>query len=268
MKRTFNILKESTIKEYIYENISRNFYGFLKEHNVIYTVNGVIKNSYDMVNPNDVLEVTYDDIEQEGILSDLGIDVVYEDEYYIVVDKGPKVQSIPSKSNPEDSIFNRLLYYFKDTPYTVHLINRLDKETKGLILVAKSNYAAAIIKDFSKVYIAKTLNKLPEGLDMIDLPILKVEGQMKRKIDIKGKKALTLFNLVSEDNDLYTYQVNIKTGRTHQIRLHFSYLGSPLINDTLYGGSEYGDKTLGLVCSQIIFIHPITKEVLTLKSKY
>ena len=161
MKLTYLIDYDTTIKEFIYKKISRNFYGYLKEHNVSYLVNGIAKKSYEEIKINDELEITYDECKkQEGILSNKPLDILYEDEYYLVVYKPAHLQSIPSRNNPYDSVFNRLLYYFKDKSSTIHLLNRLDKETKGLILVAKNNYSAALLKNFSKKYIAITHNKL------------------------------------------------------------------------------------------------------------
>ena len=168
MKIEYIIDQDTTIKEFIYNNISRNFYGYLKEHDVIYLVNGIYKKSYDEVYPNDKLEISYqEEKNQDGILSSLKIDIIYEDDLFIVVDKEAHLQSIPSKGNPNDSVFNRLLYYFKDTNNTVHLINRLDKETKGLVFVAKSNYAAAIIKEVKKEYYAKTFDNTKEKLKKV-----------------------------------------------------------------------------------------------------
>ncbi len=268
-KIEFIIEEKSTIKEFICNRISRNFYGYLKEHEVSYIVNGFYKKAHQEVFSGDQLVISYDEEKnQKGVYSDLPIDIVYEDEYFIVVDKEAHLQSIPSKNNPNDSVFNRLLYYFKDTNHTVHLINRLDKETKGLVFVAKSNFAAAIIKDIKKTYFAKTLKLLPENNGTINLPIARCKDGIKRCIDFEtGKAAITEYKLIHDDS-IYTYEVNLLTGRTHQIRLHFSYLNSPLINDSLYGGDAYGDQSLGLVCKMISFIHPLTKKKIILKSKY
>lgn len=257
----------TTVKEFIYKKISRNFYGYLKEHNVVYLVNGKETKSYENVNIGDILVISYiEEKNEKGFQSDLPIDILYEDSLYLVVDKPYNLQSIPSKGNPYDSVYNRLLHYFKDSNNTVHLINRLDKETKGLILVAKSNYARAILKDFDKIYYASTKYPLPIDSGEIDLPILKVEGTTRREISSNGQSAITIFELYKEENDLYTYKVILKTGRTHQIRLHFSYNDSPLINDKIYGIYEGGE--LGLVCGEINFTNPITNKKIIIKSKY
>lgn len=268
MQLEFLIDEEITIKEFIYKKISRNFYGYLKEHDAHYVLNGENKKAYDIANIGSKLIIYYDEEKNvDGILNEGKLDIIYEDEYYIVVDKPSKLQSIPSRGNPNDSIYNRLLFYFKDTPYTIHILNRLDKETKGLMLIAKSNYARAILKSYDKIYVATTDRPLSSVEGIIDLPIKKCDEGIKREVHPEGQRAVTCYKLLSSDNNVFTYEIELITGRTHQIRLHFSHLGSPLINDTLYGGSLISNE-LGLVCKKLSFYHPMKQDKLEFESKY
>ena len=136
------------------------------------------------------------------------------------------------------------------------------------MLIAKSNYARAILKDYDKVYIATTDKELPSEEGIIDLPIKKVDGSIKRVIDDEGQKAITCYKLLSKCNGLNTYHIDLKTGRTHQIRIHFAYNNSPLINDTLYGGTITESNSLGLVCKYLTFTNPITNKKMKFESKY
>ena len=135
------------------------------------------------------------------------------------------------------------------------------------MLIAKNNYARAILKKYDKCYVATTNILLPNVEGVIDLPIKKCDEGIKREIHPDGQKAITYYKLISSDNNLFTYEIDLKTGRTHQIRLHFSHLGSPLINDTLYGGLLTSDE-LGLVCKKLCFYHPIKQINLEFESKY
>lgn len=269
MKLEFKIDCKTTIKEFIYKKISRNFYGYLKEHSAVYNVDGTIKKAYEEILEGQNLTIIFQEEKKDNCLySEKVLDILFEDDNYIVVDKPPFLQTIPSKGNPYDSVYNRLLYYFKNTTNTIHIINRLDKDTKGLVLVAKSNYARAILKDYTKVYIAITNKKLKEDIGIISLPIKRKDNTTLRMVSHDGQKAITCYELIKTENDLYEYKIDLKTGRTHQIRVHFAYLGSSLINDMLYNGIITGDKTLGLVCKEISFINPITLKKIKISSKY
>lgn len=268
MKLTYKINEELTIKEFIYKNISRNFYGHIKNINARFYVNSIIAKAYQKLKIGDILEINYNEVKEEkGILSFKNLTILYEDENFIIVDKERHLQSIPSRKEANDSIYNRLLAYFKSTNDTIHLVNRLDKETRGLILVCKNRLARAMLTDFDKVYLAKTKNKLPLDEGEINLPIARSAEGIKRVIDYdKGQNAFTLYKLIDEDCGIYTYKINLKTGRTHQIRVHFSAMGSPLVGDTLYN-HDFDTKELGLICSEITFLNPFTNKRVNIKIK-
>lgn len=263
MEINFIVDDNTSIKEFIIKKISRNFYGYLKEHNVKYFVNEKIKKSYELIYIGEKLQILYDEVnEQEGYYSSLPLDIIYEDDNYVVINKEAHLQTIPSRNNPYDSVYNRLLYHFKNTNFTINIVNRLDKETSGLILVCKNNYSRAILKDFNKVYYATTNVELPLKKGRLDFKIKKETVGIKRCVASDGVSAITNYELFEVKNGFYTYKINLETGRTHQIRVHFAHISSPLINDTLYGGYETETKKLGLVCKEISFTKLNTNEVL------
>lgn len=272
MQVKYLIDEKTTIKDFIIKKISRNFYGYLKEMNAVFTVDGVEKKSYEEVFLNNELTISYfGEDKQVGLYSYNPLDIIYEDACFIVVDKEPHLLSIPSKREPNDSVYNRLLYYFKDTSNTVHLANRLDKEAKGLILVCKNKLARAALRDFEKVYIVKTDRSLALEKGTISDPIARSDDPLSIKRVVnqnEGDVAITHYELMSADDGIYTYKICLETGRTHQIRVHFAYYGCPLLGDQLYGGRESSDGTLQLLCASITYRDPFSKELKTFHSRF
>ena len=268
MKINYVIDKKSTIKEFIIERVSRNFYGYLKELNAIYRLNGEEKKASEELNINDKLEVEYYGIDkQEGLLSFNELEIVYEDSCFIVIDKPAHLLTIPSNSLPSDSVYNRLLAYFGKTDNTIHIVNRLDKETRGLVLVCKNKLARASLREFDKVYVAKTTQMLPSLKGKITDLIRKSDDGIKRVVDpINGDIAITNYELMDINRGIFTYKINLETGRTHQIRVHFSYYRCPILGDQLYGGEPY--EEMQLTCKEINFIHPFDRKKYHFESRY
>lgn len=205
----------------------------------------------------------------------LPIDILYEDDHILVVNKPHGVISIPSYAHPHYSMANRVKGYFVKKNYenqVIHVVTRLDRDTSGVMLFAKHQFAHALLDEqlrahtIDKQYIAIGTHLLPEESGFISAPIQRCpDSIMKRQVaeDGDGKPALTEYTLIEKFHNGTMYRVKLHTGRTHQIRVHFTHKQSPLVGDTLYGSPV--DPVLdrqALHCESIRFNHPFTKEVL------
>lgn len=205
------------------------------------------------------------------------LDIVYEDEHFMVIQKPYGVASIPSILH-SNTIANFVKAYYLRQQYEnkqVHIVTRLDKDTSGLMLFAKHGYAHARL---DKQLQAKTIQKryyalvhgrgdLAKQGDII-APIGRPEDSIiTRCVTPSGKYAHTSYEVVSSWGDIHLVDIRLHTGRTHQIRVHFSHIGFPLLGDDLYGGSlEYGIMRQALHCHSLSFEQPFSKEYLQLTS--
>ncbi len=201
----------------------------------------------------------------------MDLDIVYEDDWLLVVNKPSGMPVHPSQGHREDTLANGVAYYFQNTPFSFHPITRLDRYTAGLTLIAKNPVAAAdLCRQAKEGTIQKTYFALTDGIPnpkkgTIDLPIGRVEGSViARCVRPDGKPSRTHYETVSAKNGRAWVQVQPVTGRTHQIRVHMAAVGCPLLYDFLYGKEREG-KVFSLICSQLVFTHPQTKEQKSIK---
>lgn len=199
------------------------------------------------------------------------LDIVYEDEHFLVINKPYGVASIPSVLH-SNTMANFVKYYYiaKDYPNRqVHIVTRLDRDTSGLMLFAKHGYAHARL---DKQLQAKTIDKryyalvsgqgdLPVQGEII-APIARPEDSIiTRCVHPSGKYAHTSYRVVEDFDEVKLVDIKLHTGRTHQIRVHFAHIGFPLLGDDLYGGRlDLGLTRQALHCHQLSFVHPFTKE--------
>ena len=240
---------------------TRKLYKSIKSLNLKVYVNGIERKTFEFINKGDVISIDYD-IEKESSwpLYESSLDIYYEDMYYIIVNKRKGLLSIPTKAEPY-SIYQEVLYYLKNKnePLTISLLNRLDKETGGLMMIAKNRIAANLMqpthKKMERFYICKThgIWDIKEGT--IDNYINKDINSNKRYIDTIGKRAISHYKVIKEDKDISYVLFHLDTGRTHQIRLHTSYMGHPILGDKLYGIDD-GIEEMALLSVKIKFHHP------------
>ena len=201
---------------------------------------------------------------------DIKLDIKYEDEDILVINKAGDMPIHPSLNNYENSLANALMHYYKGENFVFRCINRLDKDTTGLTIVAKHFLSAGILniamqnRQIKRVYnaIVKDEGRLPDA-DTIDLPIAREDDTLiKRKVSSDGQRAVTHFKVLQRFEKYSLIELRLETGRTHQIRVHMSHIGAPLVGDYLYNDNDYGKSVVRplLHSKSLEFIHPITGE--------
>ena len=245
--------------------------GRIEIDNKIVKLNHVLK-SGDIISFNLVKE------ESQNIDAEkMDIKVVYEDKDIIVVNKKPGMVVHPTRSYPSGTLANGLIYYFQKNGENciVRLVSRLDMDTYGLIIVGKNQFAHMCLsrdmksENFEKSYIAVIHGKMKQKQGIIDLPIYRPEGDdIRRIVDKRGQRSVTHYKVIEEFKFDQILKLTLKTGRTHQIRVHLSYLGHPLYGDTLYGIEEdnrYINRQ-ALHAYRLKFPHPRGDKVLELEA--
>lgn len=263
--KEYLVTKTIMVKEFIKLNISKKFYRYIKKNSVIYYINNIESQNYSELKPNDLLRIEYiqEKNSYDNIL-ELDLKIIYEDEYLLVIDKPHGLQTIPSRRDNSNSLYNAILNYYKSKDYinSIHFINRLDKDTGGLVLVAKDKYTALLLNkskdNINREYYAKCDGIFSKKEDRIINNIIKDEITGKRVVSNNGKVSITNYKVLFE-RDGYSYlQLSLETGRTHQIRVHLSNINHPIIGDKIYG--EITDDILFLYSYKIEFDHPILKK--------
>ena len=227
-------------------------------------LNGVHVTVRAVLREGDVLTLgVEDDTSSEAILPrPLPVDILYEDEALTVAFKPSDMPTHPSHGHFEDTLANALAYRYRDTPFVFRAITRLDRETSGAVLVARNPLSAHALSlamregRIQKSYLA-LVHGTPPSMGRIALPIRRLEGSvMLREVSPEGARAETLYRTLGTANGVSLVAVFPTTGRTHQIRLHFSSIGHPLCGDALYGREGDGFGRTMLHAARLSFLHP------------
>lgn len=233
-------------------------------------VNGIRQNTDYTVKAGDTVSFDLDSRRKtDSVAVQYGsLEIVYEDDGCMVVNKGRNMPCHPSFNHHSGTLLNYLRGYArqKGNTFSCHILNRLDRNTSGLVLVAKDSHCAQLLSGKNrKEYIAVVQGILPRGDGKIDLPIGRREGSIiKRQVREDGRRAVTLYKSEKTGGGHSLVRVRLITGRTHQIRVHFSHLGYPLAGDDLYGGSLRHISRQALHCSAMSFKSPATGENISL----
>ena len=218
------------------------------------------------------IDFNYKEDNSNIIPKKIELDIIFEDEWLLIVNKPAGIAIHPSISHYDDSLSNGIRYYFDKIGLKkkIRPVNRLDLGTSGLVIFAKCEFIQQqlslqmINHCFKKYYLAWIDGFISEKQGTINLPIArKSDSIIERCVNFEtGQKSITHYKVLEEslDKNCSLIECELETGRTHQIRVHFSYLGHPLIGDTLYGKPSNLINSQALQCYKIKFIHPVTKK--------
>ena len=231
-------------------------------------VNGEIVHANYTLVPGDQIEVLLEDTAQKNVLPDpQPVSIVYEDSDLMIIDKPAPLACQCSPKHPEHTLENRLAWHFRhEANFVFRPLNRLDKGTSGLLAAAKHAHATQLLQkqlhtdSFVREYLAVAEGKL-SGNGTIDAPISKAhDTTIRRIIDWEnGKPAVTHYTSVGFQNNRTLVRLRLETGRTHQIRLHLSHIGHPIVGDFMYGTEiEALPERFALHSAFIALNHPIT----------
>lgn len=209
----------------------------------------------------------------EGVKGEkIPLKILFEDDYLLVLNKPAGMSTIPSREHPSGSLANALVGYYDQIGLsaTSHIVTRLDRDTSGIVLVAKHRHVHHLFsKDQQSGKVKRTYEAFAKGIvvsdcGMVDQPIGRKEDSIiEREVRADGQYACTHFKVI-ERHAVFTHiELQLETGRTHQIRVHMSFLGHPLLGDDLYGGERVLIDRQALHCKQINFIHPFLGREMT-----
>ena len=260
----FIVKEKDELYNYLRNNLNKsknNIKSLLKNECILVNNNIVTKYNY-IVKTGDIIEIN----KSKRINSEL--DIIYEDDWMIIVNKPAGIAVHPSILHYDDSLSNGIKSYFNtiNLHKKIRPVNRLDRNTSGLVLFAKCEYIQeCLIKQmqantFKKEYLAICNGIFDKNHGIIDLPIARKENSIiERCISENGQKSITHYKVLKEFNNYSLVNCTLETGRTHQIRVHMAAIGHPLIGDSLYGTiSDFIDRQ-ALHCYKLHFVHPVTK---------
>ena len=276
MKLKYIVDKEINIRQVLREKfgVSERLLTKLKKNKKIY-LNGNNDIFLDIpVKSSDIVEVDFDFDEDNSNIVPVKMDlnVIYEDDSLIVLDKPFNMPVHPSLNHYEDSLSNGLKYYYDSVNLhrKIRPINRMDKDTSGIVIFAKNEYAQDRIRITNKIYLTILEGKL-EGSGIIDKPIArKADSIIERCINDNGEKAITEYSVIKNfkigNEEFSLVKCILHTGRTHQIRVHMASINHPILGDTLYGKSSSLIGRQALHAYKLTFVHPIIKKEIEVTS--
>lgn len=276
--------ENNRIDKYVAENsdLTRSAVQRIIENGNILVNGKETKVAYKVQN-GDVIEVIPEEIQESSLeAEDIPLDIVYEDKDILVVNKQKGLVVHPGNGNPNGTLVNAVLNHCKDELSGIGgearpgIVHRIDKDTSGLLIVAKNDKAHLNISEQIKKHeVKKTYRALVRGIikennGTIDMPIARHKtDRTKMAVDKNGKNAVTHFKVLERFKDFTYIEVNIETGRTHQIRVHMSKIGFPIVGDSVYsnGKNPFGVEGQMLHSYKLEFVHPTTGKKMELTAE-
>ncbi|MED4455446.1 RluA family pseudouridine synthase [Metabacillus fastidiosus] len=262
------------VREFLQEKrISKRALTDIKFSGGAIKVNGEDVNVRHLLKDGEILTVIFPEEKRSDGLKrqKLEFQIVYEDDHCLVINKPPFLPSIPSREHQTGTLANGLADYYEenDIPSTVHIVNRLDKDTSGIMLIAKHRFAHSLFsaeqkdKRIERTYTAIVHGIIENDTGIINEPIgRKADSIIEREVRSDGQTAVTHYRVLQRFDDKTLLSLQLETGRTHQIRVHLSSMGHPLCGDTLYGGMRTEINRQALHSEHICFWHPfLEKEI-------
>lgn len=246
----------------------------LKKEKQIY-INGTPTHVRKEIASGDIItvDISFTEESENIVPTKMDLDILYEDDCFLIINKGANTPVHPSINHFEDTLSNGVKYYFENIGLKrkIRPVNRLDKDTSGIVIFAKNEYIQECLTHqmkagiFNKEYLALVTGTLEESpLTLVKNIKRKTESIIERCVsdDEDSEYAETIFETIKEYDGYSLIKCILKTGRTHQIRVHTSYLGHSILGDTLYGKASDLISRQALHAYKVRFIHPVTKEMI------
>lgn len=226
-----------------------------------------------IVYPGDIITVNW---QQDCTIvpTKLPLTICYEDDYMLIIDKPAGMLVHPTTSEHLTTLANAVMHYFLTTqqPYTFHPVHRLDRNTSGLVLIAKQPHIQHLlsrndIKHINRQYLALASGTIIPAKGIVDAPLARhPDSIIQRMVHDSGQHATTCYKVLKHLNNASLVELTLLTGRTHQIRVHLSYIGHPLLGDDLYGGSRELIGRQALHAARLYFTHPVSGKTIDVSS--
>ena len=272
MKLTYQVkTNEQTINQILQNELqisSRLLYKLIKMQKIL--LNNKICDTRSITNAGDIITIdfNYEEDNSNIVPTQMNLDIVFEDDWLLIINKPAGIAIHPSILHYSDSLCNGIRFYFDKIGLKkkVRPVNRLDLNTSGLVVFAKCEYIQECLISqmksnvFKKDYLAICDGIFEDKVGVIDLPIARKENSIiERCISEDGQISITHYEVLKEFDNFSLVKCSLETGRTHQIRVHMSSIGHPLIGDSLYGTDSNLIERQALHCYHICFSHPIFK---------